>query len=115
MQPHNINSYGKIDWYPSHNGGWYTGEPFAKGAPYGNITVIPDTAYLIETQLASAGPPPGAAAQYPGFHRPGNNTLMASNLGVSSGFICSLHGTSHTGTTMGNKEKQGTFSKYLYL
>lgn len=59
---------------PTLNGGLYTGEPFAKGAPWGNVPVVPDAGYLIHHNLRSANPPPGALYQYPGSIRPGNSS-----------------------------------------
>lgn len=58
---------------PSLNGGLYTGEPFAKDAPWRNFPAIPDAGYLIHYNLRSANPPPDAIYQYPGNVRPGNN------------------------------------------
>ena len=58
---------------PKLNGGLYTGEPFAKDAPYANVPVIPDAGYMTHHNLASANPPPEASTQYPGGPRPGNN------------------------------------------
>jgi hypothetical protein len=58
---------------PTLNGGLYTGEPFAKNAPYANIPVVPDTEHIIHYNLRSANPPPEAITQYPGTTRPGNN------------------------------------------
>jgi hypothetical protein len=58
---------------PKVNGGLYTGTPFQKGAPWGNVPVVPDVAYMTNVNLRSADPPPGALFQYPGSTRPGNN------------------------------------------
>lgn len=58
---------------PSLNGGLFTGTPFLKGAPWGNVPVIPDVDYMTNVNLKSANPPPGAIYQYPGNTRPGNN------------------------------------------
>jgi hypothetical protein len=58
---------------PLLNGGLYTGEPFATGAPWANVPVIPDAGYMTHVALRSAGPPPGAIYQYPGVYRPGNS------------------------------------------
>lgn len=60
---------------PALNGGLYTGEPFKKGAPWANVPVVPDASYMIHYNLRSANPPPGAIYQYPGYNRPGNNTI----------------------------------------
>jgi hypothetical protein len=58
---------------PVLNGGLYTGEPFRKGAGYGNVPVVPDADYLIHHNLRSANPPGAALTQYPGGDRAGNN------------------------------------------
>ena len=58
---------------PSPNGGLYTGEPFAPGAPWANVPIVPDAATMIQDALATARPPPGAAAQHQLGLRPGNN------------------------------------------
>jgi len=54
------------------NGGLYTGEPFAPGAPWANVPIVPD-AHIMVQNLQSANPPPGALALIPGSDRPGNN------------------------------------------
>lgn len=60
---------------PRLNGGLYTGEPFRRDAPWGNIPVVPDAALLQRDTLLSAGPPPGVVGiQYASDARPGNNT-----------------------------------------
>lgn len=60
---------------PTLNGGLYTGEQFAPGAPWGNVPATPDAGFMIHYNLRSANPPPGAVYQYPGgASRPGNNT-----------------------------------------
>lgn len=58
------------------NGGLYTGEPFAQGAQYANVPVIPDAGYMIHFNLRSANPPEDALYHYPGGLRPGNNTAI---------------------------------------
>ena len=58
---------------PTLNGGWYTGAPFMEGAPWRTHNVTPDVAFMINNNLRSAQPPPGATSQYPGSYRPGNN------------------------------------------
>ena len=55
------------------NGGLYTGEPFAKDAPWANVPVVPDVDYMTNVNLRSAHPPTQALYQYPGNTRPGNN------------------------------------------
>ena len=56
---------------PQHNAGLYTGPSF--DGPWGNIPVTPTTTNMINQNLRSANPPPGATTQYPGNIRPGNN------------------------------------------
>lgn len=58
---------------PSKNGGLFTGPEPPTGSPWAAIPVVPDTDYLINVNLKSANPPPGAIYQYPGNIRPGNN------------------------------------------
>lgn len=67
------------------NGGLYTGEPFAKGAPWANVPVIPDVDYMTNVNLRSANPPPGALFQYPGNTRPGNNHQKNTGLDPFTG------------------------------
>lgn len=69
---------------PSPNGGLYTGEPFARGAPYGNVPIVPDAGYMIHTALATANPPPGADTQYAVGLRPGNNRSILTGLEYDS-------------------------------
>lgn len=57
------------------NGGLFTGEPFASGAPWANVPVVPDAEYMTHVNLRSARPPVQALFQYPGNTRPGNNYL----------------------------------------
>ena len=56
---------------PVHNGGLYTGAPFA--GPWGNIPVTQTDAHMIHNNLRSAEPPPGATKQYVTTRRLGNN------------------------------------------
>lgn len=56
---------------PVPNGGLFGG-PQAMG-PYASIHVTPTTTNLINKNLRSANPPPGATEQYPGTNREGNN------------------------------------------
>ncbi len=58
---------------PNINGGWYTGTVFPECAPWRNFSVTPDVSFMINHNLRSAGPPPGAIYQYPSAYRPGNN------------------------------------------
>ena len=58
---------------PSPNGGLYTGPEPPTNAPWASISVTPDVDYMINQNLRSANPPPGAIYQYPGNIRPGNN------------------------------------------
>lgn len=63
------------------NGGLYTGEPFKKDAPWGNVPVIPDAGFMVHYNLRSANPPQSALYQYPGTERPGNNTAVFPGVG----------------------------------
>lgn len=67
----------KADYVPppprALNGGLFTGEPFAPGAPWANVPVVPDVDYMTNINLQSANPPARALYQYPGNTRPGNN------------------------------------------
>jgi len=61
---------------PTLNGGLYTGEPFAPGAPWRNFPATPDVSYMIHHNLRSAHPPLEALTHYPaGNFRPGNNLV----------------------------------------
>lgn len=66
---------------PKLNGGLYTGEPFAKDAPWANVPVIADIDYMIHYNLRSANPPIEALYQYPGTVRPGNNSQNMTGIG----------------------------------
>ena len=55
------------------NGGLYGG-PQSSG-PWANIPVIPSMTNLIQNNLRSANPPPGATEQYIGTERLGNNYI----------------------------------------
>lgn len=87
-----MTNYAKLD-EPAHvpppprslNGGLFTGEPFAKDAPWGNVPVIPDVDYMTNVNLRSANPPPGAVFQYPGNMRPGNNFQKNTGLNPFTG------------------------------
>lgn len=61
------------NYKPPLNGGLYTGEPFEKNAPWGNIPINPDVDYLIPIGLSLGNPPKDAFCQFPGTMRPGNN------------------------------------------
>ena len=56
---------------PVPNGGLFGG-PQAMGE-YASIHVTPTAANMINNNLRSANPPPGATEQYPGTNRSGNN------------------------------------------
>ena len=58
---------------PVPNGGIFGG-PQAQG-PYASIHVTPTATNLINKNLRSANPPPGATVQYPGTNRHGNNYI----------------------------------------
>jgi hypothetical protein len=70
---------------PPPNGGWFTGEPFAKDAGWGTVPVIPDAGYMTHFNLRSAAPPPAALTQYPGHLRPGNNFQPMPGVQVAPG------------------------------
>ena len=84
-------AYAKIDAsysvpppQPELNGGWYTGEPFAKGAPYRNFPVIPDSGFMTHHNLRSALPPIEALYQYTSTIRPGNNYSSTPGLRLNT-------------------------------
>ena len=58
---------------PQLNGGLYTGEPFAQGAPWGNTPVKPDTMWL--TQNGFKALVPEGNRQFADSIRPGNNDV----------------------------------------
>lgn len=58
---------------PAPNGGLFSG-PQAVG-PHASIPVIPTATNMINKNLLSANPPPGASEQYPGTNRLGNNYI----------------------------------------
>lgn len=60
---------------PSANGGLFTGA--AAAGPWGAVPVSPDPIALADN-LASANPPPSAAAHIPTAPRPGNNAVDLS-------------------------------------
>jgi hypothetical protein len=72
------------------NGGLYTGEPFAKGAPWANVPIVPDTDYMIHVALKSANPPPDALFQYPGYNRQGNNNQAMPGVETRKGYACNM-------------------------
>ena len=53
------------------NGGLFGGEQAV--GPYASIHVVPTTTNMINRNLLSANPPPGAEKQYPGTNRSNNN------------------------------------------
>ncbi len=58
---------------PPVNGGLFGGEQAV--GEYANIPVIPTTTNMINKNLLSANPPPGATTQYPGTNRSSNNYI----------------------------------------
>lgn len=70
------------------NGGLYTGQPFMKGAPWGNIPQIPDSDFMTNEALRSANPPQDALFQYQGYTRPGNNYQVMPGVGRTVGVAC---------------------------
>lgn len=101
---------------PSLNGGLYTGEPFAKDAPWANVPVVPDVGYMIHYNLRSAQPPMDALTQYPGNNRPGNNYQPMPGVSVASaeyGLMC--NGSCGANGVQPCDCKRCKFSKYYYL
>lgn len=67
----------------SLNGGLYTGEPFWENAPWRNFPFVPSSDRIMQEQLRSAHPPPGARVLYPsGNTRPGNNRIDQKGIKV---------------------------------
>lgn len=97
------------------NGGWFTGEPFAKDATYGNVEVIPDAGYMIHYNLASAKPPTAALYQYPGGIRPGNNfqTMPGTKLNPTYQILVN-DAECRTSDTVRCDCPKCKFSKYAY-
>jgi hypothetical protein len=58
---------------PRKNGGLYTGKEFDANAPHRSFYVPQDSSYMLQMNLRSAKPPPGATLQPPGSIRPGNS------------------------------------------
>ena len=101
---------------PSLNGGWYTGEKFDDNAPWRNFNVTPDVSYMINRNLKSANPPPGATSQYPGSYRPGNNAQSMPGVapyGQANDIRCTQATSSSTSHLL--KVPPPKFSKYAYL
>lgn len=61
------------NYVPPLNGGLYTGEPFVRNAPWGNIPINPDVDFIIPIGLSLGNPPKEAMCQFPGYTRAGNN------------------------------------------
>jgi hypothetical protein len=108
---------------PSPNGGWFTGTPYMEGAPWRTYDVTPDVTFMINKNLRSANPPPGAIFQYPGSYRPGNNAQ--SMPGVQPGLVrtnnimcvTQLQQTQSAPQVEGNlvQQPRPKFSRYTYL
>ena len=97
------------------NGGLYTGEPFAKDAPWANVPVVPDVTYMIHHNLRSAKPPPGALVHYPGTVRPGNNEPLYEGVQRVAGWN---HHCATPETQMASRGcacKKCALMKYSYL
>ena len=63
------------------NGGLYTGEPFAAGAQYANVPIVPDAGVMLRDGLhIGNSPPPGANMQYVSWQRPGNSSPQTPGL-----------------------------------
>lgn len=58
---------------PSLNGGLYTGEPFQKEAPWGNVPITPDSGVIMFNHLPSSSPLEARYMMPGGGIRPGNN------------------------------------------
>ena len=103
---------------PSLNGGLYTGAPFAPGAPWGNVSVVPDAGYMIHYNLRSANPPPGAIYQYPGSLRPGNNYTPMHGIVKLPGKPYNMYCIDDNETKIiqvQENKNNARFSKYHYL
>lgn len=57
---------------PMHNGGWYSGESFALGAPYATVATVADTEPLM-TDTIRIGNQVNEAHFHRSGERPGNN------------------------------------------
>ena len=68
---------------PSYNGAVTIGEPCQGG--HCSIHVTPTVNNLINNNLKSANPPPGATINYPGTNRLGNNHIEMSGIQSYSG------------------------------
>ena len=101
------------------NGGLYTGEAFAKGAPWANVPVVPDAGYMIHYNLRSANPPSDALYQYPGTERPGNNTAIFPGVQMWKNGRYGIACVKKEGNEMGHTNtctcRKCTMSKYAYL
>lgn len=95
---------------PSLNGGLYTGEPFAKGAPWANVPNAPDAGFLTHVALRTANPPPGATVQYVVGLRPGNNASMMEGLEYDD-----EHGLLLVSGSVQANAPGCRFAKYAYL
>lgn len=60
---------------PLPHGGLYSEPEPKERQPWHAISVMAESSYMINTNLLSANPPPGANVQYIGTNRPGNNTV----------------------------------------
>jgi hypothetical protein len=77
----------KYEYKPTLNAGLFTGEPFYTDAPWRNFPSKPETSSLVNKNLLSANPPPGAQYHYPSAnHRPGNNTPEVFGIENCKGF-----------------------------
>jgi len=92
------------------NGGLYTGEPFAKGAPWANIPQVPDTDYMTHVALMSANPPADAMFQYPGYNRAGNNSQKMPGVTFSKAIACNSAPCTTSSTSPSPR-----FFKYYYF
>jgi hypothetical protein len=105
---------------PSLNGGLYTGIPFMRGAPWGNLPATPDAGYMSLVNLQSADPPHLGPFHLPGGGlRPGNNTPLLPHEWTDRrvpelGLVCipDVHSLGPFGKV---SQSQGTFRAHAYL
>ncbi len=99
---------------PILNGGLYTGEPFSEGAPWANVPVSPDVAYLIHKNLSTSKPPKAATTQYPGGIREGNNYQVMPGVRYIPEYGILANDHPHGVTCDGGEINKCRFSKYSY-
>lgn len=103
---------------PRLNGGWFTGEPFRKGAGWADVPVRPESGSMMSDTLLSAHPPPGAEAHTPGFPRPGNNCQTMPNvrkLSAPYNTIACSSSFSSSPDGIAIKRQNDRFAKFMYV